>query len=162
MKLLETLGDFHDAAAVGGVVGGIASGDNGSDDVEVWFFLEITVTGEAVDGVTDLLDGVLDVDAFQLNEEAGVLFGIGGMIAEEIVALVVSGVGVEVAVNLVLVDDGGVAAQNGKLALALLHGEARGATALRCFEAGDEAVCGVALRLFVETLTAHCLWQAVR
>ena len=35
MILLKTLGDFHDAAAICGIVGRIASGDNGTDDVEV-------------------------------------------------------------------------------------------------------------------------------
>ena len=105
---------------------------------------------------------MLDVDAFQFDEKAGVLLWISGMMAEEIVALVVGGIGVEVAVNLVFVNDGGVAADNRELALALLHGEARGAVALRCFETDEEFDCGTARRLLVETLTAHCRWQAVR
>jgi hypothetical protein len=67
-----------------------------------------------------------------------------------------------VPVNLVFVDDGGVAAQDGELALALLHGKARGATALRGFEADDEVVRWATLWLLVETLTAHYRWQAVR
>ena len=162
MILLKTLGDFHDAAAIGGVVGGIAGGDDGPDEIEILLVIKIAVAGETVDGVADLLDGVLDVDTFQFNEQAGILLRICRMIAEEIVALVVGGVGVEMTVNLVLVDDGGIAAQDGELALALLHGEARGATALRCFETDEEIVCGAAQWLLVETLTTHCLWQAVR
>ena len=130
MILLEALGDFHDTAPISGVVGGIAGGNDGTNDTEVWLVVEIAVAGEAVYGVADLFDGVVDVDAFQFDEQADVLLWISGMMAEEIVALVAGGVGVEVAVNLVLVDDGGVAAQDGELALALLHGKARGATAL--------------------------------
>ena len=130
MILPEALGDFHDTAPISGVVGGISGGDDGTNDAEVWLVVEISVAGEAVYGVADLFDGVVDVDAFQFDEQADVLLWISGMMAEEIVALVACGVGVEVAVNLVLVDDGGVAAQDGELALALLHGKARGATAL--------------------------------
>ncbi len=130
MILPEALGDFHDTAPISGVVGGISGGDDGTNDAEVWLVVEISVAGEAVYGVADLFDGVVDVDAFQFDEQADVLLWISGMMAEEIVALVAGGVGVEVAVNLVLVDDGGVAAQDGELALALLHGKARGATAL--------------------------------
>ena len=162
MILLEALGDFHDTAPISGVVGGIAGGDDGTNDAEVCFVVEVAVAGEAVYGVADLLDGVVDIDAFQFDEQAGVLLRIGGMMAEEIVALVVGDVGVEVPVNLVLVDDGGVAAQDGELTLALLHGEARGATALRGFEADDEVIRGATLWLLVETLTAHYRWQAVR
>ena len=162
MILLEALGDFHDTAPISGVVGGITGGDDSTNDAEVWLVVEVAVAGEAVYGVADLLDGVVDIDAFQFDEQAGVLLRIGGMMAEEIVALVVGGIVVEVAVNLVLVDDGSVAAQDGELALALLHGEARGATALRGFEADDEVVRGAALWLLVETLTAHCRWQAIR
>lgn len=105
MILLEALGDFHDTTAVGGVVRGIAGRNDGADDVEVGLVVEVAVAEEAVDGVADLLDGVLDVNTFQLDEEAGVFLGIDGMMAEEIVALVVSDIGVEVTVNLVLVDD---------------------------------------------------------
>ena len=162
MILLEAFGNFHDTAAIGGIIGGTAGGDDGTNDVEIGLVVEVAVTRETVDGVADLLDGVVDLDTFQLDEQACVLLEIGGMMAEEIVALVVGGVGVEVAVNLVLVDDGGVAAQDGELALALLYSEARGATALRCFEADGEVIRGMALRLLVETLTAHCRWQAVR
>ncbi len=162
MILLKTLGDFHDAAAICGIVGRIASGDNGTDDVEVGLIVEVTVMGETVDGVTNLLDGMVDANTFQFDEQTDVLLRIDGVIAEEIVALVVGGIVVEVAVNLVLVDDGSVAAQDGELALALLYSEARGATALRCFEADGEVIRGMALRLLVETLTAHCRWQAVR
>ena len=54
MILLKTLGDFHDAAAICGIVGRIASGDNGTDDVEVGLIVEVTVMGETVDGVTNL------------------------------------------------------------------------------------------------------------
>ena len=124
MILLEAFGNFHDTAAIGGIIGGIAGGDDGTNDVEIGLVVEVAVTRETVDGVADLLDGVVDVDTFQLDEQTDVLLGIGGMMAEEIVALVVGGVGVEVAVNLVLVDDGGVAAQDGELALALLYCEA--------------------------------------
>lgn len=162
MILLEALGDFHDTAPISGVVSRIAGGDDCTNDAEVWFIVEVAVAGEAVYGVADLLDGVVDIDAFQLDEQAGVLLWIGGMMAEEIVALIMGDVGVEVPVNLVLVDDRGVTAQDGELALALLHGEARGATALRGFEADDEVVRGAALWLLVETLTAHCRWQAIR
>jgi len=128
--LLEALGNFHDTAPISGVVGGIAGGNDGTNDTEVWLVVEVTVAGEAVYGVADLLDSVVDIDAFQFDEQAGILLRIGGMMVEEIVALVVGDVGVEVPVNLVLVDDGSVAAQDGELTLALLHGEARGATAL--------------------------------
>ena len=162
MILLEALGDFHDTAPISGVVGGITGGDDSTNDAVVWFVVEVAVAGEAVYGVADLLDGVVDIDAFQFDEQAGVLLRIGGMMAEEVIALVVGDVGVEVPVNLVFVDDGGVAAQDGELALALLHGKARGATALRGFEADDEVVRWATLWLLVETLTAHYRWQAVR
>ena len=162
MILLKTLGDFHDSAAICGIVGRIASGDYGTDDVEVGLIVEVTVMGETVDGVTNLLDGMVDVNTFQFDEQTDVLLRIDGVIAEEIVALVVGGIVVEVAVNLVLVDDGSVAAQDGELALALLYGKARSATALRCFETDDKIIRGAALWLLIETLTAHCLWQAVR
>lgn len=130
MILLEALGDFHDAAPISGVVGGIAGGNDGTNDAEVWLVVEIAVAGEAIYGVADLLDCVVDIDAFQFDEQAGILLRIGGMMAKEIVTLVVGDVGVEIAVNLILVDDGGVAAQDGELTLAFQHGEARGATAL--------------------------------
>ena len=162
MILLEALGDFHDTAPISGVVGGITGGDDSTNDAEVWLVVEIAVAGEAVYGVADLLDGVVDIDAFQFDEQAGVLLRIGGMIAEEVIALIMGDVGVEVAINLVLFNDGGVAAQDSELTLALLHGEARGATALRGFEADDEVVRWATLWLLVETLTAHYRWQAVR
>ena len=162
MILLEAFGNFHDTAAIGGIIGGIAGGDDGTNDVEIGLVVEVAFTRETVDGVADLLDSVVDVNTFQLDEQACVLLGIGGMMAEEIVALVVGGIVVEVAVNLVLVDDGSVAAQDGELALALLYGKARSATALRCFETDDKIIRGAALWLLIETLTAHCLWQAVR
>lgn len=130
MILLEALGDFHDTAPISGVVGGITGGNDGTNDAEVWLVVEIAVAGEAIYGVADLLDSVVDIDAFQFDEQAGILLRIGGMMAKEIVTLVVGDVGVEIAVNLILVDDGGVAAQDGELTLAFLHGEARGATAL--------------------------------
>ena len=64
MILLEALGDFHDTAPISGVVGGIASGDDGAYDVEIGLVMEKAFAGETVDGVADLLDGVLDVGAF--------------------------------------------------------------------------------------------------
>lgn len=35
MILLEALGDFHDTAPISGVVGGIAGGDDGTNDAVV-------------------------------------------------------------------------------------------------------------------------------
>ena len=64
MILLEALGDFHDTAPISGVVGGITGGDDSTNDAEVWLVVEVAVAGEAVDGVADLLDGVIDVGAF--------------------------------------------------------------------------------------------------
>lgn len=64
MILLKTLGDFHDAAAIGGIVGRIAGGDDGADDVEVGLVVEVAIAGKTVDGVADLFDGVLDVNPF--------------------------------------------------------------------------------------------------
>ena len=47
------------------------------------------------------------------------------MITEKVVTLIVSGIGIEMAVNLVFVDNGGVVANYDETALALFDGEAR-------------------------------------
>lgn len=108
----ETPGNLHDAAAVSSIVGRIASWDDGTYEIEILLVIEITIARETINGIADLLDGMLDVNAFQFNEQASILLWIDGMMAEEIVALVVSDVGVEVAIYFVFVNDSDVVADN--------------------------------------------------
>ena len=102
---------------------GITSRDDGTDNADVLFVEEKADTRKTVDCVAYLLDGMLDVNAFQFDKKVGVLFRFSGVMTEKVVTLVVGSVSIEVTINFIFIYDRNVTSDDSEFALLLLYGE---------------------------------------